>query len=150
MFRKELYSEIEIESTPDRVWDVLTGFAAYAEWNPFIRLIRGKLEAGQKLEVHFASAGRKEIIFRPKVLDVETGRELRWIGHMILPWIFDGEHIFEITPAEGGGVRFIQREKFTGLLVPLLRKELDTNTRRAFDKMNKALKIRVEAESEGP
>jgi hypothetical protein len=150
MFRKELYSEIEIESTPDRVWDVLTGFAAYAEWNPFIRLIRGKLEAGQKLEVHFASAGKKEIVFRPKVLDVEAGRELRWIGHLVLPWIFDGEHIFEISPVEGGGVNFIQREKFMGLLVPLLWKELDTNTRRSFDMMNRALKRRVEEESERP
>ena len=148
MFRRELHSEIEIESTPELVWEVLTGFASYAEWNPFIRLITVKLEAGQKLEVHFVSAGTKEIVFRPKVLRVEAGRELRWLGHLILPWIFDGEHIFKIAPADGGGVRFIQREKFTGLFVPLFWKELNTNTRRGFNEMNRALKRRVEGEIE--
>ena len=148
IFKRELCSEIEIESTPERVWEVLTGFASYAEWNPFIRLITGKLEAGWKLEVHFASAGKREVVFRPKVLKVEAGREIRWLGHLILPWIFDGEHIFEIAPAEGSGVRFIQRENFTGLFVPLFWKELDINTRRGFNEMNRALKRRVEREME--
>ena len=148
MFKRELHSEIEIESTPERVWEVLTGFASYAEWNPFIRLIMGKLEAGEKLEVHFASGGTKEIVFRPKVLEVEGGRGFRWLGHLILPWIFDGEHIFEIAPLEGGGVRFIQREKFNGLFVPLFWKELDSNTRSSFNEMNRALKRRVEGKME--
>jgi hypothetical protein len=36
--------------------------------------------------------------------------------------LFDGEHIFAVEPIDGGKTRFVQRELFSGLLVPLLRK----------------------------
>ena len=43
---KELHSEIVIDASPERVWDVLTDFASYPQWNPFIRRISGELEVG--------------------------------------------------------------------------------------------------------
>ena len=30
--------------------------------------------------------------FRPEVLRCEPGRELRWLGHFLVPGLFDGEH----------------------------------------------------------
>ena len=33
---KQLHATIEIDATPQRVWQVLTDFAAYPDWNPFI------------------------------------------------------------------------------------------------------------------
>ena len=57
--------------------------------------------------------------FRPTVLKVEPNREFRWLGHLLFPGLFDGEHIFTIEPLGEGHVRFTQREVFTGLLVPL-------------------------------
>jgi hypothetical protein len=38
------------------VWDVLTDFAAYGEWNPFLR-IEGTAEVGTKLVVHMSGGG---------------------------------------------------------------------------------------------
>jgi hypothetical protein len=61
-----------------------------------------------------------------------------------MPGIFDGEHIFMIDPVAANRVRFTQREVFTGLLVPLLARGLDTDTRRGFEEMNQALKARAE------
>jgi uncharacterized protein YndB with AHSA1/START domain len=34
---KELHTEIEIDASAERVWDILTDFASYPQWNPFIR-----------------------------------------------------------------------------------------------------------------
>jgi hypothetical protein len=66
----------------------------------------------------------------------------------MLPSIFDGEHFFKIEPLdEGRRTRFIQGDQFTGLLVPLLRKNLDRGTREGFEAMNQALKARVEESS---
>jgi hypothetical protein len=48
---KELHSEIEIDASAERVWDILTDFASYPQWNPFIRRIGGELEVGERLEV---------------------------------------------------------------------------------------------------
>ena len=73
--------------------------------------------------------------------------ELRWLGHLLLPGLFDGEHIFSIEPVESNRVRFIQREKFRGILVPLFANSLDKDTRRGFEEMNEALKNLAEQAS---
>jgi len=83
--------------------------------------------------------------FKPKVLTAEPNRELRWLGHLLVPGLFDGEHSFTIQPLEDDRVRFIQREAFKGLLVPLFAQSLESNTRRGFEEMNHALKERAEA-----
>jgi hypothetical protein len=69
---------------------------------------------------------------------------LRWIGHLLIPGLFDGEHIFTIEPLGANRVRFVQREIFSGLLVPLFAKGLDTDTQRGFGEMNQALKAQAE------
>ena len=38
-------TEIEISASDEEVWQVLSDFDAYPEWNPFIKTIEGKLEA---------------------------------------------------------------------------------------------------------
>jgi len=141
---KELRSEIEIHAPAERVWWVLTDFASFPQWNPFIRRAGGDIRKGQRLEVRMQPSGAAGMTFRPTVLIAEPGRELRWIGHLLIPGLFDGEHIFTIEPLGANRVRFVQREIFTGILVPLLAKSLDTNTRRGFEEMNRALKARAE------
>jgi hypothetical protein len=78
-------------------------------------------------------------------LVAEPRRELRWLGRLFVPGIFDGEHIFRIEPLEHGRSRFVQAERFSGVLVPLLRKTLE-QTRHGFEAMNEALRQRAEAE----
>lgn len=141
---KEVRSEIEIAAPAGRVWEILTDFAGFPEWNPFIRRARGNLVKGERLEVLMQPSGARGMTFSPTVLAVESDRELRWIGHLFVPGLFDGEHIFTIEPLGTGRVHFTQREIFTGLLVPLLSRMLDTDTRRGFEEMNKALKARAE------
>jgi hypothetical protein len=141
---KELRSEIEIEAPTERVWGVLTDFAAYPEWNPFIRRVGGRPEVSERLVVRMQPSGTRGMTFRPTVMKVEPGRELRWLGHLLVPGIFDGEHIFEIEELEHDRVRFVQREVFKGLLVPLLARSLDRDTQRGFEEMNRALRGRVE------
>lgn len=126
------------------MWGVLTDFARYPEWNPFIFSIEGKLAAGERLTVRFAGGESKSVTFKPTVLYTEQSREVRWLGHLLLPLLFDGEHCFTIEPLDDARVRFVQREVFRGLLVPLFWRDLDTRTREGFRRMNRALKNRVE------
>ena len=74
---------------------------------------------GERLEVNIQPSGASGMTFRPTVLKVEPNRELRWLGHLLISGLFDGEHIFTIEPLGQSRVRFTQREVFTGLLVPL-------------------------------
>ncbi len=141
---KEIVTEIEINASAERVWQLLTDFAAYPQWNPFIRRAKGEAKPGARLKVYIQPSGAKGMSFRPTVLTAEANRELRWVGHLLVPGLFDGEHIFTIEPMGANRVRFIQREILTGLLVPLFALWLEANTRRGFEEMNRALKARAE------
>jgi hypothetical protein len=142
---KTLETAIEIQASPRRVWTILTDFAAYPGWNPFIPRISGQPAAGARLAVQIRPPGSRGMTFRPTVLAAEPDRELRWRGRLLLPGILDGEHAFLIEPAGDTTVRFVQREVFQGLLVPVLARSLDTGTLEGFRQMNAALKRRAEA-----
>jgi hypothetical protein len=146
---KELHSQIDINASAERVWQLLTDFASYPQWNPFIRRISGKLSTGERLEVRLEPPESRGITLRPQVLTAEAKHQLRWLGHLFVPGLFDGEHTFVIQPLEEGRVRFVQREVFRGLLVPLFARSLDNSTLRGFEEMNRALKERAEAATGG-
>ena len=82
--------------------------------------------------------------FKPIVQLVEPEKAFRWLGHLFIPGLFDGEHIFELEPAGKNTTRFIQREKFNGILVRIFRKSLDTDIKSGFIAMNEALKREAE------
>ena len=63
--------------------------------------------------------------FKPVVKRVALHRELRWLGRLIVPGRFDGEHSFEILPTGGDAeMQFVQRESFQGLLATIFWKSL--------------------------
>jgi hypothetical protein len=141
---RELKTEIEFDGTPQEVWEILADLPSQAAWNPFITKISGELRVGEKLDVRLEPEGERGITMHPMVLAAEAGRELRWLGHLLVPGIFDGEHRWLIEEAGPGRVRFTQSERFGGILVPLLWRRLrDGGTAKGFRAMNEALARRV-------
>jgi hypothetical protein len=141
---KELKTSIEINASANAVWTVLMDFDRYSEWNPFIRSIQGETKQGEQLEVFIQPPGSNGMKFRPVIVALQPERELRWIGRVLIPGIFDGEHQFKIEPLAERRTRLLHSEVFSGLLVPLLWHNLETQTRQGFEAMNRALKTRVE------
>ncbi len=142
--KKQIESEIEINASPERVWKVLTDFEEHPSWNPFIKELRGKTIEGERLRVFIQPQGGKGMVFKPTVLKSEENRELRWLGRLLLPGLFDGEHYFRIEDIGNDRVRFIQGENFSGILVRLFANSLDDGTLKGFQQMNEALKQRAE------
>ncbi len=142
---KELRTDIEIHGTIDQVWDVLTDFSLFPEWNPFIKKIEGDLKLSSQLRIQIEPPGGKAMTFKPTVKILEPKTEFRWFGSLLLPGIFDGEHIFQLEKIDNNTTKFIHCENFSGLLVPLFWKNLNTQTRNGFEEMNEALKERIEA-----
>ena len=114
---RELRSEIEIDASPERVWQVLTDFGAFPEWNPFIRSIEGEAKVGSRLQVRIEPPGARAMTFRPTVRTVEQACDVRWLGRLFAPGLVEGEHQLALEPLEGERSRFIQSERFSGLLV---------------------------------
>ena len=141
---RQLQAEVEVQASPERVWEVLIDFAAYSQWNPFMVEATGQAVPGSRLELRMRLPGRRATTFRPQVLEAEPAHRLRWLGHLLLPGLFDGEHRFTIEPAGPGRVRVTQHETFRGLLAPLLLALIAEPTLEGFRQMNQALRARAE------
>jgi hypothetical protein len=140
----QLSSSIEIEADADEVWSVLTDFASYPEWNPTILASEGEARVGATLTNKLRKEGGGSITVRPCVLVADPGRELRWLGHLLVPGIFDADHRFLIEELGAGRVRLTQAEKLSGVLVLFMR-GIGKSTTVGFEAMNIALKERTEA-----
>lgn len=137
---KEVRTEIEINAGPEKVWQVLTDFEKYEQWNPFITKIVGYAKEGSKIEIHIETPAGKKRKYEPTITKVEQGRELRWMGKS---WVLNGEHIFTIDQLQSQ-TRLVHREVFDGLLASFFGKSLDTDVKQGLEEMNRALKERVE------
>lgn len=140
---KENRNEIVIDSTAEQVWLVLTDLESYAEWNPLLYRGAGKVELGEIVKVS-AKTATKDMEFVCEVVKVVPYREFAWKFQVIHPILFRGVHIFQLEPLKDQKVKFIDREQFKGLLLPMQAKDLTTHGLDAMIKMGEALKKRVE------
>ncbi len=115
---KENRNEIVIEASAEEVWNVLTDLDAYSKWNPLLYRAEGKVAVGKTVKIP-AKTASSDRDFSCLVTKVEPNKEFSWKFHVILPFLFRGEHIFRIEPIADHSVRFIDREIFNGLLFPM-------------------------------
>lgn len=164
----EIVTEIDIQATGPQVWAALTDFSAYRTWNPVIASVAGSLAEGAQLRadlrpeaLRHSSNGLfgafKSFAFRAwcalnamriavRVTKLRPGHELRWVGALPLPGMFEGEHYFLIAERGNGTVHFTQGERYAGLLEPAFREVMEAVNRCGYDAMNLALKHHVEAQ----
>ncbi len=112
---------VDIPAASEAVWEVMTDFAAYGEWNPFMDRVEGTPLVGSKPRVHMNPPGGRDVTFRPTVLAAVPGRELRWLDTLGVRGLFDGEHSFTLTADGNGGTRLTHGKRLSGVLVTLTR-----------------------------
>jgi hypothetical protein len=148
----ELRTFVDIDATPERVWQVLTDLPAYPLWNPFVTSAVGAFAVGGRLS--FGVPPTNLLLrtrLRARLLEVTPCRRLRFrlrFARFGIPGLFDSEHTLTITK-EGGGVRLWEEAQFRGLLVPLMTRSLNRDRSPAFAAMNAALKDRAEGAGPG-
>lgn len=140
--RMQISTDVVIEAPASVVWSVLTD-GNDLSWNPFMSKLEGNLEVGSQLEVSVGLG--KQMTFRPTVLVADTDKELRWLGRLIAPGVFDGEHVFELEALPDGTTRLNHWEEFEGVLVPFFGAKLIRDTVPGFQAMNEALKAKAES-----
>ena len=140
---KELITEVIINAPRSVVWQVLTDFDHYADWNPFIVSSQGQAIENTRL-VNSIQQGDKTFTFKPTLTRVEQPEYLEWLGHLIIPGLFDGRHYFRLEEVKPGVTQLTQGERFGGILRGIILKSAAANTRAGFIAMNRALKQRAE------
>jgi hypothetical protein len=138
---KTFNRSIVIEAPKLRVWQVLTDFDAYEQWNPYITRARGEARPGSTLELRIEPPGADVIETRAEVLIVRPKRKLEWQRRRYLPGVLDLESTFRLFPLGGGRVRVVYHGRYEGLLAPFSE---DEAIARGAERMLAALKRRVE------
>ena len=141
---KTIETSIFIDSTPEKVWGILTKFEEYGLWNPFMTKVIGSATLDSKIEVNIKTISGKKRTYYPIITRCETNKELRWKGKSFLPGVFDGERIFILENSNDDKIIFSHKEIFSGLGVRLVGNKLDESLRESFVTMNEALKARAE------
>jgi hypothetical protein len=135
-----LNTEININAKPERIWSILIDFENYQNWNPFIKYVKGNVIVGNRIEIFIKPHNSNGMKFKPEILVNDKEKEIKWIGRFLIPGLFDGEHSLKLISNENDTTTFIQSEEFSGILVPLLKNSLLTNTKKGFENMNIKLK----------
>lgn len=163
----EIVTAIDIHASAPRVWAALTDFPAYRAWNPVLVSVDGSLTEGARLRANLRPevlrhaargpvAALMGFAFRTwcalnamrvavRVTKLVPERELRWVGTLPVPGMFEAEHYFLIAERGNGTVHFTQGEWYAGLLEPVFRGVIEAINRDGYNAMNLALKRHVEA-----
>lgn len=137
--KHQISTQIVIHKDVRTVWATFTNFENYPNWNPFIKSITGQIKVGEKFNAEIGT-----MKFKPTTKVYIENKEFTWLGKLFIPGLFDGRHSFQFESNSDGTTTMIQKEDFRGILVPLMKKKLNTEIKQGFEAMNERLKALVE------
>ena len=133
---REIYTELRTKHSPEQLWAVLLDTAVYAEWNPYIIGIEGRLLPGTAIRSTALRPEGKSTI-ASTVIEVQSERLLRHFGGM--PTVLTFDHTLELI-RDGEGTLIVQQEHYRG--IALLWQDIDW-VEAMYDRVNTALVART-------
>ncbi|HBB34846.1 MAG TPA: SRPBCC domain-containing protein [Cyanobacteria bacterium UBA8803] len=113
-------TEILIDAPQQIVWERVTDFDRYSEWNPFVLEAYAQFQVGST--IHFLEDLQQfgQHWLTAKFLAIAPPNEFIWQGHLGTPFLFSVRHTFRLEAISDTATRFIQTHENFGILVPFL------------------------------
>jgi hypothetical protein len=112
-------STFPIAASAATIWNVLTDFERYPDWNPSLPSISGELRPGATVALTLGMPGRPSPKVKATLREVAVGRRLTWHGNAGADWLFAGDREFVIDEQPDGTVLFTHVEDVHGALFPI-------------------------------
>ena len=107
----------------------------------------GSASVRSRLKITMRGPDSKDAMkYEPTVLEADPPKCLRWRATMMSGLMFANDRVFELKE-KNGGTELINREEFRGLMVPVFWNKMNQFVVPMLEKMNKALKNKMEAKS---
>jgi uncharacterized protein YndB with AHSA1/START domain len=133
-----------IQAAPARVWHILTDAAGYANWNPEIVAIEGRMAPHARIKARVKVGGGAIRTVTMRVTAFETPSRMEWTGGLPLG-LFVGRRTFTVTPRDGMS-EFRMHLRMSGPLAPLILKSVG-DRQPEIDSFSAALKAHAESGS---
>jgi hypothetical protein len=111
--------EVNIRASPQTVWGLLTDAKGFPRWNSTVTGIDGQIAEAEKLTLHVPGTSRT---FTPTVSGVVPNERMIWSGGFAP--MFKGVRMFNLRSRTDGSTDFTMEERFSGLMLPLVRGSL--------------------------
>lgn len=144
MSKNLIESKITIHAPIQKVWDVLSNFDKYSQWNPFTPKIEVKNEIGSTVGLHVRlnPKSKKTILQKETLLTWEEGKRLEW--GITNSWFVRTVRIQSLKIIDENTTEYYTSDAFegplTGLILFLYRNKIQIG----FDDVCIGLKKQVE------
>ena len=139
----EILPSTEIDAPPERVWEILTDFEKYHEWNSFTVTAEGPFEVGSVIKLLVAFPNGQRLTTTHTIDSIRPPYEMCW-RKLNFPLLLWSRRCQVIEPLDGERSRYLNREYFFGPLAPVANYFYGRQVHRGLDEMAAALKQRAE------
>lgn len=113
-------TEVVINAPQQFVWEQVTNFEAYSDWNPFILEAHGQFEVGSTIRFFEDVKQFGQHWLNAKFLSIDPPHSFIWQGHFGASFLFSVRHSFIFEAIGDRQTRFTQRHENSGILIPYL------------------------------
>lgn len=135
---------LDIDAPADVVWHVLTDFARYGEWNPFVPEATCDLRPGGAIEMQVNLRDGKTQFQREWVNSVTPGKTFSYSMKPVPLGALRSERVQTVEPLGDGRTRYTSHFEIAGWLQPLVTGLFGDGMRKGFEGMALRLKQRAE------
>lgn len=134
---------VEIDAPAAVVWQVLTDFPRYREWNPFCRSAESTLEPGAPIDMRVQLLGPKEKAQREYIRSVEPGTGFSYTMKPMPLGALHSLRSHTLTPLGAERCRYDSHFELAGWLLPVVTGLMGSALRRGFGEMTAAVATRA-------
>ncbi|MDX2015512.1 MAG: SRPBCC domain-containing protein [Myxococcaceae bacterium] len=143
----EVRADVVIDAPPEAVWAVVVDLPGHGAWNHQLKHLGGTVAVGEPVRLKLSADGAEPYEFSADVTHLDAPTHFAWLGRTGLPRVFDGHHHFELERLSDGRTKLVNRERYSGVLAPLMeRLPMMAGAQAGFATMNAELKRHVEAQ----
>lgn len=137
---------VPINAPAETVWQVLTDFESYPDWNPFTVRAESSLEVGESVDLYIPRG--KSLMKQSFVLEVfDPPREIAWrLRKMLHKAIFSAYRVQKVVAVDEGSCTYETSDTFDGWIAGKLYRSQNEWVQKNFKKLAAALKERAESQ----
>jgi uncharacterized protein YndB with AHSA1/START domain len=135
---------LQIEASAELVWQVITDFPRYGEWNPFIPECRTTLQPGDPIDLQVILFPPRRQPQREWMLTHTPGREFSYRMKPAPLGALRSRRSHTVTPLGPGRSRYESHFELAGWAQPALKALLGRNLQRGFAGMTEGIRQRAE------
>ena len=131
-----------IEAPREVVWNILTDFGSYSDWNPYMTAVSGAQRVGESLDIRLVTPGHDPRDISATIYVLRPPRKLRWQARTLAPGVRDLEYEIIVAPLGPNRAQVLQRARYEGLLAVFVDQRATTD---CLERMADALERRAES-----